>query len=298
MAGRRLENWDFFIAYSSRDGERAGALRRRLIRTGARVFRDREGLAVGAPWGEALKTALARSRRTVVLISRHSRKAHYQQEEIAIAILLVRQKPRAYRVLPVLLEGGRLTDVPYGLLSLTLLREDQLGLDGVARALLTSLKEPSPTSGPASLGRSVAILDQVWSEVEPVLLDKPHRVPEQFRVRYLTEGQDLVMRDHGKELKRITRGQFERKLTSDQLDYVETLERSMEVNRALWKREYPRRSLNRTSKSGVKKAVAAMAQDLEGVLRMLTTAGFWLDDHYESVRGIVTNPALRSLSGS
>jgi hypothetical protein len=233
-----------------------------------------------------------------VLISRHSGKAHYQQEEIAIAILLVRQKPKAYRVLPVLLDGGRLKDVPYGLYSLSLLREDELGLGGVARALLSSLKEPLPTSGPASLGRSVAILDQVWSEVEPVLLDKPQRVPKQFRVRYLTEGQDLVMRDHGRELKRITRAQFKRKLTSDQLDYVETLERSMEVNLALWKRRYPRRSLSRASKSGVKKAVAAMAQDLEGILTMLMAAGFWLDDHYDSVRRLVTSPALRSLSRS
>jgi hypothetical protein len=36
----------------------------------------------------------------------------------------------------------------------------------------------------------------------------------------------------------------------------------------------------------VKKTVTAMAEDLEGILRMLERAGFWLDDHYLAVRDI------------
>jgi TIR domain len=289
--------WHFFIAYSTPDRAAAGALYRRLTQRRARVFLDTRELTPGTVWGPKLKAALAGSRITIVLISRHTGRAWYQQEEVAIAIALVRQKATAHQVMPVLLQGGRLRDVPYGLNRLTLVREDELGLDGIARALLASLKHARRPPGTTMLGHSVAMLDKLWSDMEPVLQDKQRRMPQEYRIRFTTEGSDLVLRERGKERVRITRGQFKRKLTSSQLEYVETLERSMEVNLAFWDREYPRRSLNRTSKAKVKRAVAAMAQDLNGVLKMLETADFWLDDHYESVRQIVADTLPRTGRG-
>jgi len=293
--------WDFFIAYSSKDRTSAEGLYQRLIArrvraTRVRVFLDVRELPAGSPWGPALKSALAGSRVTTVLVSRHSDKAWYQQEEIAIAISLVREKAAAHRVMPVLLKGGRLKDVPYGLNSLGLLREDDLGLDEVARRLVTGLKDLPRRPGTAMLGRSTAMLDQIWSRMEPVLQDKRQRVPEEYRIRFVTEGTDLVLREHGKERIRITRGQFEKRLTPAQLEYVETLEQSMEVNLALWNREYPRRSISRKSKARVTRAVAAMAQDFVGILTMLEAAGFWLDDHYESVRQIASGKLPRGVA--
>jgi hypothetical protein len=285
--------WDFFIAYSSQDKTAAATLYRLLIKRRTRVFLDRRRLLPGATWSTDLKNALAGSRLTVVLISRHSDKAWYQQEEIAIAIRLAREQATAHSVVPVLLRGARLSDVSYGLNRLTLLRQDDSGLEEVARDLVTSLKQLRRQPGTAMLGHATGMLDDMWSDIEPVLTDRPRRMPEQYRIRFVNEGPDLLSKQRGKEMVRITPRQFSRRLTASQLDYVETLERSMAVNRALWKKEYPKRVISGVSKTRVRHAVAAMAEDLQGVLHMLETAGFWLDDHYLEVRRIVREAQRR-----
>lgn len=286
--------WDFFIAYSSQDKTAATTLHRLLTRRRTRVFLDRHRLLPGATFGPALKKALAGSRLTVVLISRHSDKAWYQQEEIAIAIRLAREQVTAHTIVPVLLSGARLSDVPYGLNRLTLIRQDDSGLNKVAQDLVTSLKRLPRRQETAMLGRAAGILDDMWSDIEPVLIDPKRRVPKEFRMRFVNEGPDLLSTEQGKKMKRITAQQFRKKLTASQLDYVETLERSMEVNRAIWKKEYPKRVISRASKQRVEHAVAAMAEDLRGVLHMLVTAGFRLDDHYCDVRRIVTETQSRT----
>lgn len=282
--------WDFFIAYSSRDGTAADQLRR-LLSKRAEVFLDRTRLAAGSAWDFHLKSALVKSRIIVVLISRHTDKAWYQLDEIAIAIRLARQKAASHSIVPVLLKGGRRSDVPYGLNRLLLLRQADLDFKEIAQTLVHELNRIKKRPGTAKLARSVAIMDDIWSDMEPVLQDKRFRTPTEYRIRFAAKGKDLVLRERGKERVRITPNQFKRKLTRSQCDYVETLEGSMEVNYALWKREYPRRFINRTSKTKVTKAVAAMAQDFAGILKMLNASGFWLDDHYQSIRQIV-NDAL------
>jgi hypothetical protein len=246
-------------------------------------------LAAGSPWDFGLKSALAESRIIVVLISRHTEKAWYQLEEIVIAIDLARQKAASHSIVPVLLKGARRSDVPYGLNRLPLLRQADLDLKETARSLFHQLTRMKKRPGTAKLARSVAIMDDIWTGMEPVLQDKQRHVPKEYRIRFVTKGEDLVLTERGKERVRITPNQFKRKLTPSQYDYVAALEGSMEVNYALWKREYPRRSISRTGKAKVTKAVAAMAQDFAGILRMLNASGFWLDDHYESIRQIVND---------
>jgi hypothetical protein len=278
--------WDFFIAYSSRDGTAADQLSE-LLRKSGKVFLDRTRLAAGSPWDFGLKSALAKSRIIVVLISRHTEKAWYQLDEIAIAIRLARQKAASHSIVPVLLKGARHSDVPYGLNRLLLLRQADLDLKEIARTLFHELNRMKKRPGTAKLARSVAIMDDIWSDMEPVLQNKQFRIPKEHRIQFVTSGKDLVRRERGGKLVRITPNQFKRKLTPSQYDYVETLEGSMEVNYALWKREYPRRSVSRTSKAKMTKAAAAMAQDFAGILDMLTASGFQLDDHYDSIRQIV-----------
>lgn len=286
--------WDFFIAYSTQDKTTASTLYRLLTKRRTRVFLDRRRLLPGAAFGPALKKALAGSRLTVVLISRHSDKAWYQQEEIAIAIQRAREAVTGHTIVPVLLSGARLSDVPYGLNRLTLIRQDDSGLEKVAQDLVTSLKRLPRRQETAMLGRATGMLDDMWSDIATVLTDRQRRTPEQYRIRFVNKGLDLFLTQRGKKMKRITARQLRKKLSASELDYIETLERSMEVNRAIWKKEYPKRVISRASKQRVKRAVAAMAEDLKGVLRMLEAAGFWLDDHYLEVRRIVSETQSRT----
>jgi hypothetical protein len=278
--------WDFFIAYPSPERAAALELHSRLDSKGARVFLDKRVIEAGATWDSVLESALKRSRITLVLVSPHTPKAWYQREEIAIAIALARDKGTAYCVVPVVLPGWTSRVLPYGLNILNPIRVGALGLGEVASRAMAKLKQLGRRPGTKMLGRAAKMLDEIWSGMEPALVDKPQRMPEEFRIRFQNKGDDLVLSDQGKERIRITPRQFKQKLDPSQLQYVETLERSMELNLALWEREYPRRSASRRSKIKVTRAVAAMAEDFNGLLTALESAGFWLDDHYQSVRQI------------
>jgi hypothetical protein len=49
-----------------------------------------------------------------VLISRHTPKAWYQQEEVVLAIELARGEYVAHTIVPVYLKAARRSDTPYG----------------------------------------------------------------------------------------------------------------------------------------------------------------------------------------
>jgi hypothetical protein len=288
---RLPSRWDFFIAYSGRDASSADQLCRLLNKHRAKVFLDKTRLTPGSQWDLALKRAIANSRIIVALISRHTSKAWYQRDEIAIAIKLVRRKESSYSIVPVRLEGARDMDVPYGLNHVHCLLEADLGFKGIAQKLVDELermkKRAKKRPVTIKLAHSVARMDDIWSGMGPVLQNKQRGVPKEFRVRYVTAGNDLVMRDRRKALIRITPGQFKKKLTPSNYDHVETLEQSMDLNYSLWKREYPRRTVSRASKAKVTKAATAMAEDFAGILDTLVDGGFWLDDHYGEIRRIV-----------
>src|SRR5262245_40948377 len=139
-----MNSWDFFIAHSSQDNSAAEELFGLLAARKARVFLDTERLGPGSQWGAALKQALTRSRVIVVLVSRHSDKSWYLEDEIAIAVQLVRTNASAYLIVPVLLKGGRMQDLLYGLNKLTFIREDEKGLAAVVTALLRERKHLKP----------------------------------------------------------------------------------------------------------------------------------------------------------
>jgi hypothetical protein len=188
-----------------------------------------------------------------------------------------------------MLEGARRQDVPYGLNRLNHLKETDLTLEGVARELLRTLRTLKRRRRPRTrvLGQAVGMFDDIWSRAEPVVTQRQMRVPEQYRRRFVAEGDDLVSRDHGREVQRVTRNQLNRRLSREDLEYIEDLERSMAINRALWKRTYPKRAISKASRKAVERALTAMAEDLEGVLTCLERAQLQLDDHYLSVRNIL-----------
>lgn len=285
-----MDTWHFFLAHAGPDGPRAAELSRQLReRAEVRVFLDSERIPGGAAW-HILKPVLLSSRVIVVLVSQHSDAAYYQREEVALAIELLRMDPKAYRVVPVYLKGAKpLLHAPYGTFQLHALQEDAGGLQQVAAALLEVLHDMPRRASTRMLAHATQMLDRIWSGAEAVLTNREERLPEEFRMRFLSSGDDIVAvgKGTGAELQRVTREEFEKRFTAEQLVVIETLERSMEVNAARWQLEYPQRASSDGAAAQVERLVKAMAEDLEAVLSALEKAGLWLDDHYMMVRHIL-----------
>jgi hypothetical protein len=128
--------FDFFLAHASPDKRLAEELSWELEDLDRVVFLDSADLQVGTPWDEKLANALAHSSAIVVLISKHTAKAHYQREEIARAINQMRADSSRRKVVPVMLPGATAADVPYGLALLQAIDASKPGgMKRVARTL-------------------------------------------------------------------------------------------------------------------------------------------------------------------
>src|SRR5262245_37835676 len=292
------ESWDVFIAHAGADVAAARALSAELTARRLTSFLDAARLRAGNGWPTRLKAALARSRVIAVLVSPHSDKAYYLQEEVAIAVALFRQRPSSIRVVPVLLRSATRMHLPYGTFTRHALYEKRGGWPAVARALVTLLKKLSPLKVSSAIGRSSQIVDEIWAGMEPALFDKKDpRRPRDFDMRYRSDGNDLIARDRdGHEVQRVTRKQLNERLTPDLLRHIEVLERAMEINKAIWDERHPRRVLERRSKRAAENAARAMSEDLAAVLNTIERAGMWLDDHYLDVREIVNQTKARRRS--
>jgi TIR domain-containing protein len=285
--------WDFFIAHAGADRKAAEELHTALEQRGLRSFVDVRNLRPGDPWQVELKRALSNSRVTVVLVSASSDDAYYQQEEVALAVELARSGTRAHRIVPVLLRDATPEHLPYGLARLNRLAEGEAGLARVAEELGALLHQQLPRPGTEALAHASELVDEVWSRAEPAYTEQAARLPDEFKMRYRLEDDDIVARVQGVEQQRITRAEFEQRLTPGQLDYVLVLEKAMEVNLALWKQKHPTRVLDPGDRKLADRAVQAMGEDLAGVLDSLERAGLWLDDHYEDVRDVVRTHSQR-----
>ena len=283
-----MQMWVFFIAHAGPDVQHARALHDALTsHDNVDVFLDARQLAPGEPWQMALKKALSFSRVSVVLISQHSDDSWYQQEEVALAIDLVRDEARAHTIVPVFLPGVDTRNAPYGLKRVHAIVLDRPNWDPVAQELLGILRQrPKRTSTQRSAG-AIASSDELWSGIEPGVTGRSPRDVHGLGQRVLADGDDLVREQRGTVVDRITRADFESRLRPGDLELIEVLERSMEVQKAIYKRAYPIRTLSPNDRQAADVALAAMAEDLKGVLDLVERAGLWLDDHYIFVRNLV-----------
>jgi hypothetical protein len=289
------EPWDFFIAHAGPDLPTAERLANALKALGTRPFLDARKLTPGDSWPVDLKKALVASRVMVVLISPHSDEAYYQKEEVAIAIELLRAGSRSFRIVPVLLKGASRADLLYGLYTLHYLAEDAGGLDTVANGLVALLPHRKEEPVTVELAQATERMDEFWAHAEGAFgTEISGSLPKEFRHRYSAEGEDIVARSHGHEVKRITRAEFEQLLKPEDLEYIAVLEKSMDVNLALWRLKYPNRVLNPADRQVAEQALGAMGEDLSGVLDSLEDAGFALDDHYKVVRRVLKRHGVAS----
>ena len=167
-------------------------------------------------------------------------------------------------------------------------------MPGVADELVALLADPMPQPSGEGIVHLTNLLDDLWTRLGPAYADEESRRNEQFRVSYAIEHGDIVVRSHGLEQQRLTRKQFEEKLTPDQLRHILVLERSMETNVALWERTYPGRTLDPENRAEADRALEAMYEDLDAVLDTLEESGFWLDDHYLDVQRLLRTHARRA----
>jgi len=290
-----LDHYEVFIAHAGLDTDAAIALADELVKTHElHCFLDADKIREGDVWPTVLKKAMVAASVIVVLVSEHSDDAYYLQEEVAIAVSLHRADPEAYRVIPVLLAGAEPDHRPYGTFILHALRQNGDSWTNVAAAVAVAAAAAGSAIDPCrSISNSTRGLDQLWAWLEPALTDKTQRVPEDYRMRYGLEGGDLVgVYQNGTVAQRASRDELDQRLESHQLRHIEVLDRSMAVNVAIWETHYPERVLDDRSKRLADDATDALADDLLSVLDIVEDAGFWLDDHYESVRQILRRRAL------
>lgn len=145
---------------------------------------------------------------------------------------------------------------------------------------------------------SIALMNEFGDDWADYASQSPSYPPHEYRRVILEENETIVSRQYGKELERITFDDFEQKLKPDDLDHINTLEKSLENHYALWKELYPQRTnlvdseQEKAVNHKLDKLVKAIAQDLKGTLQFLELLGFDLDDHYLRYRELARQFAL------
>jgi hypothetical protein len=245
-----------------------------------------------------LPQAVKKSRVSVILISVKSKQSPYLQEEIIRAIDHFIDAPASRSIVPVLLPGATLENVPYGLRSFQFLGLRNETLEEIAILLLDLLASLKGRRNASLLANSMRLIDRIYAKAETYINDVGGSGPPRvYRSRYITEGDDLVERGYGQERKRITGSELDTKLSATDRAHLEVLERSMEMHYAIWEEKYPERSTNPKAKSIVRNAILEMENDLNEVLSFIESCGFRLDDHYRSFRSAISTLRGRNLHG-
>ena len=278
--------WDVFIAHAGADVVSARHLANCLTsQHRLTCFLDAQQLQAGNVWPTTLKNVLAQSRVVVVIVSENSDAAYYLQEEVAIAVAISRAPSSSIRIIPVLLRGATQRHLPYGTFTLHALYEDRGGWPPVVDAIAQEVDQSRQRSRSTILGGAVEGTDEMWSRLEPPLTAKGARLVVDYDMRYRADGDAMVaLNRSGREVQRVTREQLADRLPQNLMHHIEVLERSMEINKAIWDEKYPRRVLDKTDRELAQSAMQAVADDFRGVIDTIETAGFWLDDHYVGIR--------------
>lgn len=138
--------WDFFISFATPDQARAEELCERLDQQGWRVFLADRSIAPGDDWQKQLAAALGGARVAVILLSEHSEAAHYQREEVLLAIDLA--KASGLKLVPIYLDGvpSSPAEWEFGLRGYQRIDFRTAGAGGAAEKLGGLLADPEPAS--------------------------------------------------------------------------------------------------------------------------------------------------------
>ncbi len=155
-----MPRYDVFLSHANADKPAVEYLAHKLRDEGIEPFLDKWHLIPGEPWQEALEEALDQSRTCAVFLGKTL--GPWQNEEMRSA-LETRVRDGGFRVIPVLLTGGRepgKEDLPRFLRRLTWV-DFRDGLDDAAafRRLLAGIKGKPPGPGSGGRGGPHSLLD-------------------------------------------------------------------------------------------------------------------------------------------
>lgn len=150
---------DVFISYAHDDQAAARLVAERLKAAGFSVFYDVEAVVTGDSFSDAIRSALQGAKAVLVLLSSHSRRSSWVQDELQAAL------DSKTLVVPVLLDEGATENWLWPLLAqrqsvtLNLGSPDlDLQINQLVRGLERIRSEDAPTSSrasrPAALGRA------------------------------------------------------------------------------------------------------------------------------------------------
>lgn len=256
--------FDFFILFAPPDRAAAHALRATLeARHGTTCFLYP---ASDEPWSQRLKRAMSDAALAVTLISPQMVAQFLDKADIRVVLELASMGPEAHRIVSVLVNGARDTDVPPALASRPAFDAPGVSLDPVAQTLALELQSPARSARFAFV-RTHELMDAVWARVEPASTGQAAYMPAQHGMRVHLDGTDIVG-----GYQRITASEFDQKLTPARLDHIRRLEKSMELNLAAWEDASRNRAPTASDQEVADRAIEAMSEDLDLVLYLLSRA--------------------------
>ena len=274
---------DFLIVYDRVDRGAAEALRTALENNDASCLLRASDGANQAISTHTLNQMMSQSSAVVLLVSERAGPAFWQQHDVATIREMLASGSQANRIVLVLVSGAARSALPRDLASATAY---DAGADGwvVVSADLAAGTSSAGRPATVSFGRSLAIAEDIWDELKRTGSTQPSYNPDSYSQRYEVVDDDLVVSSHGVELQRITRDEFNERLTPTQLEDVARIEKSMEINLAAWKRVYPTRAVNAEDHELFVRVKDALGEDLDAVSRLLFAGGWHLEDHYVAIR--------------
>lgn len=149
------------------------------------------------------------------------------------------------------------------------------------------------TAAISAAASGVGLIDKIADQIDRFMTKTPEpAVPNEHRLKIEKEGDAIVSKYDGQELKRIT-AQDLQKLSEATLRHIKVFEQSMENHYSIWAAAYPQLALavdpiaKAKTEQQLRGIVAGMKGDLEGILRFLEDSGLHLDDHYMHIRDVV-----------
>jgi hypothetical protein len=277
---------DILIVYDPGDRPAAEDLRTALENNGASCLLRVPDSVDRGPVTNPLSRMMTESGVVVLIVSARVGPAFWQQDDVATISRLLVDGSLANRIALVLASGTNRSALPHELGSAETY-DAGAGWASVATKLISDARS---AGRPATVmvGRAMSIVDDIWDDLTRTSTGQP--APDRHHgQQFETVGDDLVVSSYGQVLERITPGEYEQRLTAGQLEDVTRIEKSMEINLAAWKRVYPTRAVDPDDHTLFVQVKNALGEDLDGIRHLLVDSGFWLDDHYISVRN-----ALRS----
>jgi hypothetical protein len=145
------QGYEFFLSYASVDEPSARALYEGLCQAGKTAFFADETLCGGARWMNEIPKALYASKITVALISPQSNTGFYNNDELATAIDMSRRGHNNHIVVPVLLEGASISQLPLGTAATKCLKKESSGFTSIVRELIRVLEDKKSRTDFASV---------------------------------------------------------------------------------------------------------------------------------------------------